>query len=169
MNLLEGVRAESVTSEDGVYRFRLERMWDPSQRHLVWIMLCPTLAAAGEDDRCLRKLQALTRKWEWGGVVVVNLFALRCRGSYELKQHCAPVGAFNDLHILNAARSEHARAVICAWGNVGRWQGRSQQVVRMLRDNNIPLWRMGGPLTRFDEPWVPTRFPLDALPVPWQI
>ena len=170
VKLLDGVRAESVTSEDGQYRFRLERTWDPSLRHLVWIGLHPTLAAADEDDRLLRKLQAFTRQWEWGGIVVVNLFALRCRYTYELKQHVAPVGAGNDAHILAAAAGDkRAKAVIAGWGNGGQIDGRGKAVYELLCRSRVPLWRMAGPLTQSGHPWTPTRFPYSALPVPWTL
>lgn len=167
MKLLDGVRAESVTSEDGQYRYRLERTWDTSRLHLVWIGLHPTKAAADEDDRYLRKLQGFARRWKWGGIIVVNLFALRCRDYYGINQHPAPVGAHNDEHLLFACRDVRTKAVICGWGNRGRLYGRADQVTRLLRDREVPLWRMAGPLTRFGQPWVPTRFPLDALPVPF--
>lgn len=166
MKLLPGVRAESVTSEDGQYRFRLERTWDDRPR-LVWIMSHPTPAAADEDDRCLRKLQALTRRWEWGGVVVVNLFALRCTDRFALKQHCAPVGVHNDEHILSTATDRTARAVVAAWGNDGRLFDRGDTVKAMLAYFGVPLWRMASPLTRFGQPQNPMTMPLSVLPLPW--
>jgi hypothetical protein len=166
VRLLPGVRAESVTSEDGQYRFRLERTWDARPR-LVWIMCHPTPAAADEDDRCLRKLQALTRRWQWGGIVVVNLFALRCSDVFALKQHCAPVGAHNDEHVLSAATDRATRAVVAAWGNNGRLFGRDDRVKAMLSDNGVPLWRMGGPLSRFGQPLNPMVMPMTVLPLPW--
>jgi hypothetical protein len=130
-------------------------------------MLHPGLDAVDWDTRSLTRIQHFARQWGWGGIVAVNLFALRVSDAFLLKQHCGPVGARNDDHIVAAARDARAKAVIAAWGNGGRWFGRGDEVRVLLADNGIPLWRLGGPLTRFGQPVSPLVMPYTGLPVPW--
>lgn len=63
-------------SQDGLYRYRLVRRWDPSSPTLTFVLLNPSSADEAKDDATVKKLTALARNDGAGGFELVNLFAL---------------------------------------------------------------------------------------------
>ncbi len=70
----------------------------------------------------------------WGGINVVNLFALRATDPAELKTHPDPVGPDNDLWITNTIGSGVA---VAAWGANAFAQIRAQGVLAQLNERRI--------------------------------
>lgn len=107
-------------SDCGTYRYRLWRYWshDPE---VVWVMLNPSTADDATDDPTIRKCMGFTRYWSqldtmpnFGGIIVVNLYALRATDPSELLRHPDPVGPLNDEYVFDALRS--AAYIVTAWG-----------------------------------------------------
>lgn len=74
-------------SADGLHRYSLWRHWDPSKkRRATWVMLNPSTADAMQDDPTIRKCIGFTKRLtgDFGGIVVVNLFAYRATEPREL-------------------------------------------------------------------------------------
>jgi hypothetical protein len=113
---LDGL-GEAIFDDLGIYRYRLSRVWDDAAPRICWIMLNPSTATAGIDDRTICRVIAFSRRWSFGSATVVNLFALRTRRPGSLAQVDDPVGAANDGMILESGRS--TPCVIAAWGNHG--------------------------------------------------
>ena len=134
------------------YRYRLWRRWDFSLSRACWIMLNPSTADAMKDDQTIRKCVEFTKRFGYGGIEVVNLFAWRATKPAALKRVSDPIGPSNDAAIKNAADGVNRGGgiVICAWG---RHFGKSKRRLRVL---DI-LEEIGA------DPWV-LQFNKDATP-----
>jgi hypothetical protein len=108
-----GMRRNAMLSDDGKYRFALTREWDADKPTLVFVMLNPSTADAYTDDATIRTCIALAKRWGYGGLCVVNLYALRATDPAALLAAADPVGKNNDIAISAAASG---RDVIVAWG-----------------------------------------------------
>jgi hypothetical protein len=97
-----------------VYRYQLTRIWDELRPSAVWIMLNPSTADAEADDPTIRRCAGFTKAWGLGGLVVVNLFALRATDPRLLRRHPDPVGPRNDEFITEIVWPDSL--VVCAWG-----------------------------------------------------
>ena len=93
-------------------------------------MLNPSTADASRDDPTIRRCVGFARRWRFGGVVVVNLFALRATEPRALREALRPIGRANDRHIRRAAA--RAAVVVIAWGAHGVFGERARAVERML-------------------------------------
>jgi hypothetical protein len=147
-------------SDCGTYRYRLWRYWDPGQGEAVFCMLNPSTADASEDDPTIRRCMGFARAWGYGGIIVVNLFALRSTDPRALKKHPAPIGERNDVVVFDALRS--AGIAVAAWGNHGSLMARGSRVVRICAERRIPLHHLG--LSKAGHPAHPLYLPGDRRP-----
>lgn len=151
---------EATFSSDGRYRYMLSRRWGPGPLW-VWIMLNPSTADADKLDPTCRRCASFTRAGGGGGMVVVNLFALRATNPKALVREVDPVGPENDAAILHAAQEAHT--VVCAWGAHRTTPPRAQAVLSLLR--GIPLWCLG--VTVDGSPRHPLYVPAAQHFMPW--
>ena len=103
---------------EGAYRYLLWRTWNAALPRALWILLNPSTADERIDDRTLRRCRGFTASWRFGGLEVVNLFALRTPYPRDLYKAADPVGAANDRHIIAAAK--RATCIVLAWGSSWR-------------------------------------------------
>lgn len=83
---------EAVMSEDGRYRYRLDRQWRPGLalghtldgRRVLWVMFNPSTADGHSDDATLNRCYGFSRGWGAAGLTVVNLFAWRTHNPKRL-------------------------------------------------------------------------------------
>jgi hypothetical protein len=101
-------------SECGKYRYTLTRTWSEERGRVLFIMLNPSTADADKDDNTIRRCIAFARAWGYGGIEVVNLYALRAINPGNLLCHPDPVGPRNDDAI--CAALTRADLVVVAWG-----------------------------------------------------
>lgn len=120
----------------GLYRYELTRRWERGP-YACFILLNPSTADAVKDDQTIRKCCSYARRWNMGGIVVVNVFAWRATDPKDLfkvareqPQHHDMItgGQLNDDAIHDACVG--ARAVIAGWGVHGG--GRALDVLRLL-------------------------------------
>ncbi len=111
------------------YRYRLWRRWGAG-RPVVFVMLNPSTADAERDDPTIRRCAGFARAWGFGGMTVVNLFALRATDPARLRRARDPVGRDNDHHI--AAAADVASLVVVAWGVHGALDRRDRAVLALL-------------------------------------
>lgn len=144
------------------YRYYLSRRWADGGR-VCWIMLNPSTADAERDDPTIRRCIGFSRDWGYGGLSVVNLFALIATDPYELRQHPTPIGTETDRYIDSAVTD--ADLVVAAWGNHGALFGRGYEVA--LR---VPFGRLNVlGMTSKGQPSHPLYLPKTTRPVPWFI
>jgi len=117
------------------YRYRLWRYWDRSKPLLVFLMLNPSTADELTNDPTVERCERRARAMRFGGLEVVNIFAYRATDPKVMKAQDDPVGPGNDQAILEAVRG--AGMVICAWGSHGKHRGRSEEVLRLLREHHV--------------------------------
>lgn len=133
------MRRTAEISACGQYRYLLTRMWGGwrnGRRTVCFIGLNPSTADAEIDDPTVRRLIGFAKLWDFDGLQLVNLFALRSTDPKQLRQRLRPVGPDNDEWIIRAATSSEL-TVVC-WGADKAAERRSQDVYRLLRDNGIP-------------------------------
>jgi hypothetical protein len=119
---------DALISPNKIYRYTLRRVWDNTKPDLIWIMLNPSTADAEKDDATIRRCIGFSQRFEYGGLVVVNLFAWRSSKPVP-QSHWSPpyIGPANDHHILQNCLN---KTVVCAWGAGGpQWRVNE---VRML-------------------------------------
>ena len=123
----------ALLSADGLYRYRLWRLWDDLAPIMVWVLLNPSTADADVDDPTLRKCVGFAKTHRHGGVILVNLFAWRATNPKELPKVADPIGPENDQHILWSIRAPLLATVVCGWGADAFARRRGAQVSIMIR------------------------------------
>lgn len=132
-----GTAKSTVLSACGLYRYKLGRTWNPSVRPAAFVMLNPSVADAERDDPTIRRCIGFARSWGCGGIVVVNLFALRATDPLDLYCAADAIGPDNDRHILEAVRD--CSAIVAAWGVHGAFRDREADVRRLLADAELAV------------------------------
>lgn len=131
-------------SECRAYRYTLWRRWEPDCQWSQMVAFCglnPSTADETEDDPTIRRCIGFAKDWGYGGLVMLNLFALRATDPKVMKAHARPIGEENDEALNWVAR--HVGGVVCAWGRHGLHRNRSGNVSMILRATQKPLWHLG--------------------------
>ncbi|MFH8295064.1 DUF1643 domain-containing protein [Streptomyces sp. NPDC018059] len=159
----EGLAA-AVLSADRTHRYLLSRIWNPRRPPLGFVMLNPSTADAHTDDRTIGRCTAFARREEAGGLLVVNLFALRAtKPRPALTEFKDPVGPYNDSFIHHAA--DACETLVVAWGSHGTINDRGRQVADRLWDRGTALRCLG--TTRSGQPLHPLYLPAATPLVPY--
>jgi hypothetical protein len=108
---------DALLSDDQRYRYWLSRTWREQPGFLLWIMLNPSTADALTDDATIRKCMGFARRWGYGSITVVNLYALRSTNPAALEADPDPVGPDNDEWICRLAAQ--ATGIMAGWGASG--------------------------------------------------
>lgn len=119
----------------GEYRYLLWRTWDSAHPRLLWVLLNPSTADGQTDDPTLRRCIGFSRDWQYGGLEIVNLFALRSRQPRDLFTAADPVGSENDQYL--AAAAARAQCIVLAWGTHGIYRQRDRAVLALLARQSV--------------------------------
>lgn len=160
----------AVVSIDGIYRYTLERLFQPqldsNRGRLLFVMLNPSTADALVDDPTIGRCVRFARDWGYTELAVVNLFAFRTPDPAVLyaciRDREDPVGPDNDVWILEEAR--RADLVVCAWGQHGNLGGRDRSVLQILCDAGKRPYVLG--VTAEGRPRHPLYMPASTVPRP---
>jgi hypothetical protein len=123
------VTGGAAFSRDRRYRYRLWRRWDRSRPTIAFCMLNPSTADARRDDPTIRRCIGFARHWGYGGIEVVNIFALRATDPRALRSARDPVGPRNDAFMLRAAAES---PIVIAWGVHGALRDREATALQLL-------------------------------------
>ena len=181
----------AVFSEDGRYRYRLDRMWSPAAvdgdedasrphaiaRHgecnvLLIVGLNPSTADGSCDDPTIRRCLDFAKRWGHTSMAVVNLFAFRSTAPRGLRAADDPVGPANDAAILEAA--SRASRILCAWGagsggTLAMANGRATEVLALLAACGYAPRLCCLKVLQRGQPQHPLYVRKDRLPVPFGV
>ena len=132
---------EACISTNEVYRYWLWRSWEKSKPVLIFLMCNPSKADWRRDDATVSKCMAYARLWGYGGLIVLNIFALRSRDPAALYGGVDPVGVHNDrwLRILFAYANREKVQIVAAWSKHGAHLGRGHAVLRIAKRSGVSL------------------------------
>lgn len=156
--------AGAVFSDCEKYRFRLWRVWDDSKQKVCFVMLNPSKADEIDLDptvtRCKKRAEALG----YGGLEVVNIFALRSTYPKALYKERDPVGKENLEAIVTAVKD--TAIAICGWGNHGEL-GNMGLLIKGRLQNVFPEKTHYLKLNSDGSPTHPLFLPYSLKPVLW--
>lgn len=130
---LSGEVATATFSPDRTYRYTLTRTWGDSPP-AVWVMCNPSTADAFKVDPTIRRCMTFSKAWHAGGIIVLNLFALRSTDPKNLYTHGDPIGLLNDDVIAGYFPVDVPvlGPVVAAWGAHGTHRNRGHLIRRLL-------------------------------------
>ena len=132
------MRGSATFDRTGRYRYRLARRWGAGPC-IAFVMLNPSAADAAKDDPTVRRCLGFARRWGFGALEVVNLFAYRAADPRELARERNPVGPENDRSVARALR--RARLIVLAWGASRLARRRAGAVIALVGDR--PAYCLG--------------------------
>lgn len=129
------IKSLAVFSDDRKYRYSLSRVWDNHEKLVVFCMLNPSTADEIKNDPTIERCQRRAMLWGYGGLVVVNLFALRSTDPKALYKAEDPYGPENMRIVLET--SKIADMVICGWGKHGSIDNHGNFMLMRMRNHGI--------------------------------
>jgi hypothetical protein len=150
----------AIFSPGRKYRYLLSRIWKPSKGVALFVCLNPSTADANFDDPTIRRCIRFSDSWGYGGMKMVNLFALRSTDPKALYDCEDPIGPENDEYI--GYESEIAAITIIAWGVHGAFMNRGEET---LNSNLFDPHFLA--LTKDGHPRHPLYLKKDLRPIPW--
>lgn len=157
--------AGALFSACGAYRFSLWRVWDTSKPYMMMLMLNPSTATHLQNDPTIERCERRAQEYQYGGLYVGNIFALRSTDPAALYTADDPIGPANDAHILEM--TEGAGIVLCGWGKHGAHMGRGAAVEKMLRERSAAPKLHVLRLNKDGTPQHPLYIGYDVKPTRW--
>ena len=105
---------EAEFSIDYKDRYSLTREWDKSKNKILYIMLNPSLADDKNDDPTIRRLINFTKKFNYGGFLVGNIFTTITPNPKEIDKSKG-MSDKNFEKLLNLINK--VDKIVYAWGN----------------------------------------------------
>ena len=144
-------------SRCGRYRYWLRRHWNPALPQCTFIGLNPSTADAEINDPTLRRCIGFAKRWGYGSLLLVNLFAWRATDPRDLLDAPDPIGPQTNRWLRRATVESDLR--VAAWGNGGTLANRAYNVDKRLQ----PLHCLG--ITSLGMPRHPLYCSADCTPV----
>ena len=161
--------SSAIISPCETYRYRLERD-GPGIGQTTVIMVNPSTADAVENDATIRKLLGFGRHYDWGRIVVGNLFAYRSKDVKALATSADPVGPDNDGHLMDMMRE--ADRLVVAWGPAAklpqRLRGRYRGILEIAHMVSRRPMSIGAP-AKDGHPRHPLLLPYGRALQPWSL
>lgn len=132
---------------------------------LLVIGLNPSTADETLDDPTIRRCVDFAKRWGFGSLCMMNLFAWRDTKPENMKRASDPIGPLNDSHLI--ARASEAGIVLAAWGKDGAFMSRANEIYEKLSVNMHILMRC---LRRNKDgsPQHPLYVAANTIPTPWR-
>ena len=141
------------------YRYSLWRTWDwqgPASC-VMFVGLNPSKADAVRDDLTITKCVGFAKRWGYGGICMLNLFAFRATNPLEMLAAKDPVGPRNEASF--SYYRTRVGLIVAAWGGLDRkyregvqWTVRIEKTVELI---NKPIYCLG--CTQEGQPRHPSR------------
>lgn len=152
----------SVYDDSKNYQFLLSRSWDEKLPKICWILLNPSVTSDQEDDETIHRCIEYSKRWNYGAMDIVYLFAYRTTFIKDLLNREEPVGAETDRYILDSVQK--ADKVVLAWGGTGNFMRRNQVVLDQLKNKDLYCLK----LLIDGNPAHPLFLPKHQLPIPFK-
>ena len=114
LSIKNNILRKAKFSKDKKHRYKLSRHWDLSKSDILFIMLNPSIANENIDDPTIKRLINFTKKFNYGGFFVANLFTYITPYSKTLDTSSG-LTKLNLKTIKNFVNK--AEEVVYAWGN----------------------------------------------------
>lgn len=132
------IRSMAVISSDGLYRYRLTKIWDEDKPCIAFILLNPSTADNLRTDITAMNICNYSIANDYGRIDIVNLFAFRATNSKDMPYWREAIGEYNDQYILDAVLG--ASKVIIGWGSDQKvYNERKMEVHNLLREYKSKL------------------------------
>lgn len=112
-----------------LYRYELWRHWRPGGI-CTFIGLNPSTADETKNDPTVRKCIAYAKRWGYGSLCMLNIFAWRATQPRDMMAAEEPIGPENNASLLRVGHQ--SAIVIAAWGRHGSHRGRGAEVRSMF-------------------------------------
>lgn len=156
----------AIYSPDGVYRYVLRIIWNPDIPPVAVIGLNPSTATEQQDDPTVRRCIRFAEEWGHGGLIMLNLFALRSTDPRWLISARDPIGPANAAFL--EYQTLFADRVIAAWGaHVDRIPEQAERARQSLARTGRELECLG--LTAAGHPRHPLYLRADTTPQPFSM
>ncbi len=133
-----GCKNYAVYSLCETYRFFLERVWDAASPPLVMLMLNPSTATELQNDPTVERCERRARQNGYGGLQVLNIFALRSTDPKNLYETSNPTGDYNDFFIrLILKQNVENDNIVCGWGTHGMLNNREKDIFKLFQKESI--------------------------------
>ena len=157
--------SNAIFSDDRKYRYSLTRIWDSSKLRVCFIGLNPSTANEHVNDPTIRRCIKYAMDWDYGSLIMVNLFAYRTTNPKELMKQKEPIGEGNtNTHRIIEAIGT-SKITICAWGTKGGFMGRDNIIMSILTGSNKLHYLK---LTKDRHPCHPLYLPAALKPIPYR-
>lgn len=130
----------AVLSSCRQYRYRLWRTWGDRKKCCVFVGVNPSTADETENDPTIRKCIGFAKRWGFGAIEMVNLFAWRDTDQRGLLTASDPIGIENDCRILQAF--DGASRIVLAWGS-GKTAAVRKLITRRIGSEAAMLYSYG--------------------------
>jgi hypothetical protein len=147
----------AILSSDRKYRYVLSRIWDDSKQAVMMVGLNPSTADENEDDPTVARCINFAKSWGYGGIYMLNLFAVRTPKPKKIYKADEPIGSENDKYLKEY--SQKCDKIICAWGNDGSYKNRSNEI----KSNFSHLYYLK--INKSGEPAHPLYLKSDLVPI----
>ncbi len=154
----------AVYSDCERYRYSLTRVWEPSSRKLLFVMLNPSRATEIDNDPTVERCERRARVLGYGAFQVANIFAWRETDPKLMRRAADPVGLNNDEILRKGAA--WADDIIAAWGTHGAHLNRGRDVEHLLSCVGAPLFHLG--LSKAGHPKHPLYIAYAQQPIRWR-
>lgn len=122
---------DAIPEGNSDYRYSLTRYWDDSKPVVCYIGLNPSTATASDSDHTMTKLATAAKMMGFGGMVLVNLFAIRSKDPSAIDSTDSLKRETNNDYIKQSAQK--AEAVFAVWGGTGaEYTDRIAEVVELV-------------------------------------
>ena len=116
------MKKSAVISNCNKYRYELHREWDKKKVKVLFIMLNPSTADSDNDDLTTIRCINFAKKWEYGGLMVGNIYPFRAKRPKDLRKWLNEghdydfwkSGYDNEKYVKEMAKQ--ANMIVCAWG-----------------------------------------------------